>query len=145
MTLDSPISSRPIRWTRATLRTPGQRARTAATISRIFATAMGAWVSYSRYLTRRPRDSGRRTGRRPSWPGLELVRRTAPAGRLHVGVPDCETRPQHVVVHVVDFTALQVRGALAVHQDLDATRLRDIVVGVGRIVPAELVGHAGAA
>ena len=35
-------------------RTPGQRARTSPPISRIFATAIGAWASYSRNLTRRP-------------------------------------------------------------------------------------------
>src|SRR2546426_7992267 len=75
---------------------------------------------------------------------LNLVRRAAPAGRLHVGVLDGEARPQHVVVDVVDLTALQIRSALAVHVDLDAVGLGDVVVRAGRVVPPELVGHARA-
>src|SRR5262249_49664435 len=51
ITLDSPISSRPMRCTRATPRTPGQRWRTATTISRIFARRRGG----GRHAAPRPR------------------------------------------------------------------------------------------
>src|SRR5712692_4448591 len=75
---------------------------------------------------------------------LKLVRRAAPAGGLDVGVLDGEARSQHVVVDVVDLTALQIWSTLAVHVDLDAVGLGDVVVRAGRIVPPELVGHARA-
>src|SRR5262249_1709845 len=50
----SPIWSRPTRWSIATRRTPDQRARIAAPISRIFASAIGLCASYSRNFTGRP-------------------------------------------------------------------------------------------
>src|SRR5690242_13603222 len=50
----SPISSRPMRCSMATRRTPAHRARMAAPISRIFVSAIGAWASYSRNFTGRP-------------------------------------------------------------------------------------------
>src|SRR5438128_9414408 len=53
-TLDSPISSRPTRWSMATRFTPGQRPRMPSPISRIFASAIGACASYSRNFTGRP-------------------------------------------------------------------------------------------
>src|SRR3972149_9106858 len=76
---------------------------------------------------------------------LELVRGTAATGRLHVGVLDREPGPQHVVVHVVDLAARQIRRALAVHKDPDPMGLDDAVVLAGRIIPPQLVRHARAA
>src|SRR5262249_25760927 len=77
--------------------------------------------------------------------GLELVGGAGPTGRLHVGVVDGEAGPQHGGVHVVDLTPLEVRRALAVDVHLHAVALADVVVRAGDVVPAELIGHAGAA
>src|SRR5262249_36002697 len=53
-TLDSPISSRPVRWSIAMRRTPAQRERTGWPIPRIVTSATGSCASYPRYLTGRP-------------------------------------------------------------------------------------------
>src|SRR5215472_1939437 len=76
---------------------------------------------------------------------LELVRVTAPAGRLDVGILDLEPRAQHVVLDVVDLAAGQVGRAPVIDEHAHAVRLDDVVVLARRVVPTQLVGHSRAA
>src|SRR2546421_544368 len=153
-TEDSPISSRPMRCSIATRRTPDHRVRISAPISHIFASAMGACASYSRNFTPRPSVSLRTTRSPPSplpeprpraararWlhgtgqrDGLELARRNrleavglpAAAARLHVRILDREAGAHHVVFDEIDFAALDIRDAVRVDVNLDAVRIDDV-------------------
>src|SRR5262245_16783268 len=81
---------------------------------------------------------------RPGNRKLELMRRAAPARRLHVGILDREPGTEHVVVDVVDLATREIGGAVMIDIDLDALGLDDIVGG-GDVVPTELIRHTGAA
>src|SRR3989338_1023667 len=70
---------------------------------------------------------------------------TASAGRLHVRVLDFEAGPHHAVFDEVDLAASQVRRALLVHVLLDPAGLDDVVPLGHLVLPAEVVGHPGAA
>src|SRR4026207_1327535 len=76
---------------------------------------------------------------------LELVRVSAPARRLDARAFDGGPCARRVVCDLADLAALQMRGAVRIDEDLDALRLDDTVIVRRRIVPTELVGHAGTA
>src|SRR5881396_437017 len=222
-TLDSPISSRPTRWSMATRFTPGQRPRMPSPISRIFASAIGACASYSRNFTGRPPVSYRTTPEKmtmPPAPGSSIVaaiasgesgavttryvsppappltggkRQSSSSGRRRCSaatyslptannvngryrassgwrsatadhadstVPpsgrssSIRSRPvasryranRRTRTRTVGAAsrAGETRRAVPVDVDLDAVRLDDVVVRLLQVLPAELVGHAGA-